>query len=97
EFYKYVSKNYEKWINGKADAPVFSHELIKRKIAPHLEPGKPAFLILIDNLRYDQWKAIQHIVTESFRVVEEDMFYSILPTATQYSRNALFAGMMPAD
>src|SRR5690606_21574466 len=65
EFYKYVSKNYEKWINGKADAPVFSHELIKRKIAPHLEPGKPAFLILIDNLRYDQWKAIQHIVTES--------------------------------
>lgn len=97
EFYKYVSKNYEKWIKGNADAPVFSHELIKRKIAPHLEPGKPSFLILIDNLRFDQWKAIQHIVTDSFRVVEEDMFYSILPTATQYSRNALFAGMMPME
>lgn len=97
EFYKYVSKNYEKWIKGTSDAPVFSHELIKRKIAPHIEPGKPTFLVLIDNLRFDQWKAIQHIVTDSFRIIEEDMFYSILPTATQYSRNALFAGMMPMD
>lgn len=97
EFYKYISKNYEKWINGKAEGPVFSHELIQKKIAPYIEQGKSTFLILIDNLRFDQWKAIQHIVTDSFKILEEDMFYSILPTATQYSRNALFAGMMPAD
>jgi hypothetical protein len=64
---------------------------------PHLEPAVPLFFILIDNLRYDQWKAIEPIFAESFRVTEEDSFYSILPTATQYCRNAIFAGMMPAE
>jgi CheY-like chemotaxis protein len=97
EFCKYVQKNYASWIKGSEDAPLFSHEIIKRKVAPHLEAGKPSFLILIDNLRFDQWKAIQHIVTDSFRMMDEDLFYSILPTATQYSRNALFAGMLPID
>jgi CheY-like chemotaxis protein len=97
EFYKYVSKNYEKWVKGGADAPLLSHELLKRKVLPHLEQGKPTFLVIIDNLRFDQWKAIQPIINESFRTVEEDMFYSILPTATQYARNALFAGMLPAE
>ena len=96
-FFKYVSKNYEKWIKGSVDAPLFSHQLMKAKVAPYLEPGRPTFLIVIDNLRFDQWKAIQPIVNESFRTVEEDLFYSILPTATQYSRNALFAGMLPAE
>ncbi len=57
----------------------------------------PLFFILLDNLRFDQWKAIQPIFAESFRILEEDTFYSILPTATQYSRNAIFAGMMPID
>ncbi|HYD20060.1 MAG TPA: bifunctional response regulator/alkaline phosphatase family protein [Flavipsychrobacter sp.] len=98
EFFKYVNKNYASWIKNKGeDAPLFSHELIKRKVAPHLEQGKPAFLVVIDNLRYDQWKAIQPIISDSFRLLEEDMFYSILPTATQYARNALFAGMLPID
>ncbi len=98
EFFKYVSKNYKNWMKkGEADTPLFSHDVIKRKIAPHFEQGKPTFLVVIDNLRFDQWKAIQPIVGESFRTVEEDMFYSILPTATQYSRNALFAGMTPAE
>ncbi len=96
EFYKYVSKNYEGWIKGN-DAPLFSHQLLKEKIFPHLEQGKPTFLVLIDNLRFDQWKAIQPIVSENFRTVEEDLYYSILPTATQYSRNALFAGMLPIE
>ena len=61
------------------------------KKAPHL------FFMLIDNLRFDQWKTIQPIFAESFRILEEDSFYSILPTATQYARNAIFAGMMPVD
>jgi hypothetical protein len=64
---------------------------------PHIVPGTPSFLVVIDNLRFDQLKALQPIITESFRIVEEDMFYSILPTATQYARNALFAGMLPID
>jgi CheY-like chemotaxis protein len=98
EFFKYVSKHYSSWITGKdKDAPLFSHELMAKKVAPHLTPGKPTFLVVIDNLRLDQWKAFQPIMAESFRMVEEDLFYSILPTATQYSRNALFAGMLPID
>jgi CheY-like chemotaxis protein len=97
EFSKYVSKNYAKWIKEPVTAPLLSHQLFKEKIAPHLEKGKPSFLVVIDNLRFDQWKVLQPIITDSFRVVEEDMFYSILPTATQYARNALFAGMLPID
>jgi CheY-like chemotaxis protein len=97
EFSKYVSKNYGKWIKNPDSAPLFSHNLIKKKVAPFLEKGKPSFLLVIDNLRYDQWKVLQPIVNESFKTIEEDSFYSILPTATQYSRNALFAGMLPVD
>lgn len=96
EFFKYVSKNYANWIKNE-DGPLFSHQLIKEKIVPHLEKGKPSFLVVIDNLRFDQWKMIQPIIGESFRTVEEDLFYSLLPTATQYCRNALFAGMLPMD
>ncbi|OJW82978.1 MAG: two-component system response regulator [Bacteroidetes bacterium 46-16] len=97
EFSKYVSKNYAKWIKNPDSAPLFSHDVIKKKVAPFLEKGKPSFLLVIDNLRYDQWKVLQPIVNESFKTIEEDSFYSILPTATQYSRNALFAGMLPVD
>ncbi len=98
EFFKFVSKNYSKWIKDKTgDAPLLSHETFKCKVSPHLEQGKPTFLVVIDNLRYDQWKVLQPIITETFKMVEEDMFYSLLPTATQYARNALFAGMLPID
>ncbi len=62
-----------------------------------MDPSVPNFFILIDNLRYDQWKAIQPIFSETFRLVEEDTFYSILPTSTQYARNAIFSGMLPID
>jgi len=70
---------------------------MKEKVLPHIVKGTPTFFVLIDNLRFDQWKAIQPIFSESFRLVEEDTFYSILPTATQYARNAIFAGMMPLE
>ncbi|MBX3240269.1 MAG: PglZ domain-containing protein [Chitinophagaceae bacterium] len=98
EFFKFISKNYASWVNPKStDAPIMSPTLFRYKILPHLEKGKPLFVILIDNLRYDQWKAIQPIFSESFRIQEEETFYTILPTATQYARNAIFAGMMPAE
>lgn len=98
EFFKFISKNYASWIkepNGKI--PVMSNTLLKNKVFPYLEKGIPTYFILIDNLRLDQWKTIQPIFSESFRILEEDTFYSILPTATQYSRNAIFAGLMPID
>lgn len=98
EFFKFISKNYASWVSPKSlDAPIMSHQLLKYKVLPHLEKGTPLFFILIDNLRFDQWKAIQPIFSETFRIHEEDTFYAILPTATQYARNAIFAGMLPID
>ncbi len=98
EFFKFISKNYARWVGDKAnDAPVMSHSLMQFKVLPHLESGKPLFFVLIDNLRFDQWRAIQPIFAESFRILEEDTFYSILPTATQYARNAIFGGMLPIE
>lgn len=98
EFFKFISRNYASWINPKTkQVPVMSHTLLKEKVLPQVEKGTTTFFVLIDNLRFDQWKAIQPIFAESFRIVEEDSFYSILPTATQYARNAIFSGLLPID
>ncbi len=98
EFFKFINNNYLDWIKNPSDeAPLLSHQLFSKKIAPHIKKGKPTFMILIDNLRFDQWKVIEPIINQHFRLQEEDMFYSILPTSTQYSRNAIFAGMLPVD
>ena len=97
EFCKFVMRHYTDWIQGKGDPPVMSHTLFSEKVFPLINNETPTFLILIDNLRFDQWKVIQPMVSEFFRLKEEDAFYSILPTSTQYSRNAMFAGMMPLD
>jgi CheY-like chemotaxis protein len=99
EFFKFVSKNYINWVNNKKDdTPVMSHTLFEDKIAPHIKKGgKPTFMVLIDNLRYDQWKVIEPIVNQFFKQQEEDMFYAILPTSTQYSRNAIFSGLLPVE
>ena len=98
EFFKFISRNYGSWVKSKsADAPIMSHNLMQYKVLPHVQKGIPLFFILIDNLRFDQWKTIQPIFAESFRIQEEETFYAILPTATQYARNAIFAGLMPVD
>ncbi len=97
EFSRYVVKHYENWVNDKIEAPVMSHNLMRRKIFPKLSEEVPTIMLLLDNLRYDQWRVIEPIISELFRVEDEDYFFSILPTATQYSRNAIFAGMMPVD
>jgi CheY-like chemotaxis protein len=98
EFFKFISRNYAKWLNPRSnEAPVMSQSLFQFKVLPHVEKGTPTFFILIDNLRFDQWKTIQPIFAESFRILEEETFYSILPTATQYSRNAIFAGLLPDE
>ncbi len=97
EFYKFIERNYKKWIAQPDEAPVMSHNLLKKYLVPEIEESKPTFLFLLDNLRFDQWKIIEPSVTEMFRVEEEKTFFSILPTSTQYSRNSIFAGMLPAD
>lgn len=95
-FSKYLVKNYVSWMQN-GDGPVFSNNLLRSKVFPQLKPDVPTVMVLLDNMRYDQWRMIEPIISEFFRVEEEDFFYSILPTSTQYSRNAIFAGMMPAE
>ena len=97
-FSKHVERNYINWVSGKDEnAPVMSHTLFKKKIAPLINKETATFMVLIDNLRYDQWKMIQPILNEYFRIEEEELFMAILPSATQYARNAIFAGLMPSE
>lgn len=97
EFCKFVGKNYTKWIKGGNDAPVMSHHLMEKHVFPQLEKGKSVFFVLIDNLRFDQWKTIQSKFAESYKMIDEDIVMAILPTTTQYSRNAIFSGLLPID
>jgi len=97
QFGKYIEKNYFKWFNGEVDAPVMSHTLFKEKVVPELSKKQPTLLIVVDNLRYDQWKVFEPIINNYYKKEKEDAFFSILPTATQYARNAIFSGLMPSD
>jgi DNA-binding response OmpR family regulator len=96
EFSKYITKNYLDWIKNES-GPVRSNNLLRNYVLNKLDPDTPSVLILLDNLRFDQWKIIEPIVTEYFKVESEDYFYSILPTTTQYSRNSIFSGLLPRD
>jgi hypothetical protein len=96
-FAKFVERNYTDWLKGKGEAPLMSHNLFAQKVLPFLDQPEPVYFFVIDNLRYDQWKAIQPKIAELFRIVEDTAYISILPTATNYSRNAIFAGMLPNE
>jgi CheY-like chemotaxis protein len=97
QFGKFIEKNYSSWFEPKTDAPIMSHTLFKEKIAPELSKEQPTLLVVIDNLRLDQWKVFEPIVSNYYKKKSEFGFYSILPTATQYARNAIFSGLMPSD
>jgi len=96
-FSKFVEKNYLSWLQLPDKAPMLSHSVLRKKVFPNLSETQPTFFILIDNLRYDQWKIIAPLVNEYFRLEEEELYVSILPTATQYARNAIFSGMLPNE
>ena len=98
-FTKFIKENYEEWLNNpKSDKPMLSHELMRSVVFPELSRhDKPIFFILIDNLRFDQWKMLEPIIANYFTVEDEMTYYSILPTTTAYARNAIFSGMMPSD
>jgi DNA-binding response OmpR family regulator len=97
-FARFIAKNYLDWINGREDdKPVLSHTLVKEKLFPQLNNSTNTFFLIIDNLRFDQWKSLQPIFEQYFRIESEDIYYSILPTTTQYARNALFAGLLPSE
>ena len=96
QFFKFVKNNYKDWINGN-NAPLFSHNIVRKRVVPLMEESIPTYFIVIDNLRYDQWKIIEPNILQDFDLVNDEIYYSILPTATQYSRNAIFAGMLPSE
>ena len=95
QFFKFVKKNYTDWITD--NEIVFSHTLFKKLIVPELSDTQQTLMVVIDNLRYDQWKIIEPIVTKHYKVQEELSYTSILPTATQYARNAIFSGLTPLE
>ena len=92
-FCRFVKKAYEGWVTSE-DHPLMSNEVFRRKVFPLLDEGRKVCFIVIDNFRYDQWKVVQPIVAEHFNV-EEDLYTTILPTSTQFARNAIFSGLMP--
>ncbi len=98
EFGKWVRRNYEDWVtsNDTSVRPLMSPDIFPRKVFPLLDKGEKVFFILIDNFRLDQWRTVKPLLAEYF-TFDEQLYTSILPTATQYARNAIFSGLMPVD
>ena len=103
-FGKWIAKNYEAWFENtehraqstdQITRPVMSQDVMKHAVFPLLDKGEKVLLCVIDNFRYDQWKTIQPLLSEFYSVVHEEQYTSILPTATQYARNAIFSGLLP--
>jgi len=96
-FAKFIKKKYLNWLSNSEDAPLMSHRIMKSKILPLLDKGEKVVFIVIDNFRYDQWEVLKRDIAEDYITEEETIFSSILPASTQYARNALFSGLMPAQ
>lgn len=97
-FARFIKKNYMEWVGqqSRERRPMMSHDLMRERIFPMIDRGEKVFMVLIDNLRFDQWRALAKEIGNDF-VIDEEIYTSILPTATQYARNAIFAGLMPAQ
>lgn len=95
-FFKFIKKNYEDWLTSK-DKPVMSHTLFKDLIVPNLSKDQGLLVLVIDNLRYDQFRALEPYINNFYKKETEHSYFSILPTATQYARNAIFSGLMPSE
>jgi CheY-like chemotaxis protein len=98
QFGKFIERNYEDWFAPKADKPIQSHTLFRELVVPEiLKKDKPILFVVIDNLRYDQWKTFESVVANYYKLEKEVPYYAILPTATQYARNAIFSGLTPLE
>jgi len=96
-FSKFIEKNYKNWINDSESSPILSNSIIKNRLVNELSELTPTLFIVIDNLRYDQWKAIEPLIYNHYNKINEEPYLSILPTTTQYARNSLFSGLMPLE
>jgi len=98
QFGKFIERNYEDWFTSKGNKPSLSHEIFGEYVAPEIrKKDKPILFIVIDNLRYDQWKAFESTINNYYKLEKEISYFSILPTATQYARNAIFSGLTPLE
>jgi hypothetical protein len=95
-FFKFIKSNYQDWLHDN-DAPILSHTLFKKIILPEVLNAKGTLLVVIDNLRYDQFRILELTINKFYKKLEEKSYISILPTATQYARNAIFSGLMPLE
>ena len=99
-FAKFIRNNYLEWMDAKnmkdPNRPLMSNSIFSNKIFPLLDKQEKVFLIVVDNFRYDQWKMLAKEIGDMFDI-DENMYMSILPTATQYARNAIFSGLMPTQ
>ena len=100
-FAKFIKNNYLQWVDSLNPTkpagtvrPIMSPEVFKTKVFPLLNSGQKVFLVVLDNFRYDQWRMLAQEIGDQFDI-DEDLYCSILPTATQYARNAIFSGLMP--
>ena len=97
-FSKFIKTHYYSWFEGKdPEIPLLSPGIFRERVLPIIQNGEKVCLIVIDNLRFDQWKILQPLIEEYYSVDTEEIICSILPTATQYARNAIFAGLMPME
>lgn len=95
-FGRYIKQSYPAWFKHPQERPLMSMDIFPKKVFPMLEHGEKVFFILIDNFRFDQWLAVKDLISESY-TTEEDLYTALLPTATQYARNAIFSGLMPSQ
>ena len=95
-FYKFIKKNYQEYLTS-SDSPTFSHTLFNDYIVPNLFQENGVLWVVIDNLRYDQYRMLEPFINNYYKKEEEYSYYSILPTATQYARNSIFSGLMPSE
>ena len=96
-FGRYIEKEYGSWLQGaKKDRPKLSVDIVSDYVLPHLGKDRPALFFVIDCLRYDQWLVFEDLLSSYFSI-DTDFYYSILPTATPYSRNAIFSGLFPLE
>ncbi|MBR6049195.1 MAG: PglZ domain-containing protein [Bacteroidales bacterium] len=96
-FCRFYEEHYLGWLGGADDKPAMSPTVLKERLFPLLKENRPTFMIVIDNFRYDQWKFVQPAIEHLFRVERDDLYYTIIPTTTQFARNAMFAGLMPSE
>ena len=95
-FARFIKSNYIKWMeDDNENRPLFTFDVFNKSIFPLLDNNEKVFLLVIDNLRFDQWKTFQPLISQYLQLEKEEIIYSLLPTATQYARNAMFAGLKP--